>query len=350
MRMSSSKQELRQALAEIASIAQRASGHLGHDDGPHGHGYEHEDQGAAGPDIGCVPRQLPERLLVKAAQTATRINPANGLNMAAMAGLGLSGDIMDPLRLTVLTSKYWGPRPRQLTVSFMETTQADLRARIVSHLNAWNRTGGISFVETRGTGQVRISRGGGGYWSYLGTDILHIPPNQQTMNLEGFTMNTSDGEYRRVIRHEAGHTLGFSHEHMRKELIARIDRQKAYDYFWRTQRWNRAMVDQQVLTPLDDHSIMGTPADEDSIMCYQLPGSITRDGKPIRGGLDINATDATFCAHLYPKSGAAAGASPNGPDREGDAIPAAAMPTDAASNIGDWDPRDDVEPDVASFH
>jgi len=343
--MSGSEQELRQALAEIARIADRASRHLGHDHGPHGD--RHEDQGVTtGPDIGCVPRQLPERLLVKAAQTATRINPANGLNIAAMAGLGLNGGIMDPLRIAVLTAKYWGPQPRQVTVSFMESTPSDLRARIVSHLNAWNRAGGcISFVETRGTGQVRISRGGGGYWSYLGTDILHIPPSQQTMNLEGFTMNTPDSEYRRVIRHEAGHTLGFPHEHMRKELIDRLDRQKVYDYFWRTQRWDRATVDQQVLTPLNDRSIMGTPPDQDSLMCYQLPGSITRDGQPIRGGFDINATDAAFCGRIYPKSGAAAGASPNGLDSEDDA-----MPTGTASNTEAWDPGDDVEPNEAFFH
>src|SRR5215213_7968027 len=183
--MSGSEQELSQALAEIARNAERASRHLGHDHDPDGH--RNKDRGAtAGPDISCVPRQLPERLQVKAAQTATRINPANGLNIAAMASLGASGGIMDPLRIAVLTAKYWGPQPRQLTVSFMESTPANLRARIVSHLNAWNRSGNISFVETRGTGQVRISRGGGGYWSYLGTDILHIPQDRQTMNLENF--------------------------------------------------------------------------------------------------------------------------------------------------------------------
>jgi hypothetical protein len=339
--MSGSEQELRQALAEIARIAQRTSRQLGDDHGSHRNGHEDRDA-SVGPDTGCVPRQLPERLLVRAAQTATRINPANGLNIAAMASLGRSDGIMDPQRIAVLTAKYWGPQSRQLTVSFMESTPADLRARIVSHLNAWNRTGGISFVETRGTGQVRISRGGGGYWSYLGTDILHIPPGQQTMNLAGFTMNTPDSEYRRVIRHEAGHTLGFPHEHMRKELIARIDREKAYAYFWDTQRWDRAMVDQQVLTPLDDRSIMSTPPDQDSIMCYQLPGSITRDGQPIRGGLDINATDGAFCGHIYPKAGASAGASPNGHDSEDNAVPAGAA-------SGDWDPRDDVEPDEALF-
>jgi hypothetical protein len=43
------------------------------------------------------------------------------------------------------------------------------------------------------------------------------------MNLEGFTMKTPDSEFHRVVRHETGHTLGFPHEHMRAELVKRID-------------------------------------------------------------------------------------------------------------------------------
>ena len=30
------------------------------------------------------------------------------------------------------------------------------------------------------------------------------------------------------------------------------------------------------------------------VMCYQLPGTITKDGKPIIGGLDIDTSDFTF--------------------------------------------------------
>lgn len=340
-----SKQELRQALAEIASIAQRVSTHLDRRDHDQEHDHGHTEAGTSDFDIGCVPRQLPSRLLIPAAQTATRLNPANGLNVAAMASLGLGGDIMEPQRIAVLTSKYWGPQPRQLTVSFMDSAPADLRARIIGHLNAWNRWGGISFVETRGVGQVRISLGGSGYWSYLGTDILHIPAGQQTMNLQGFTMNTPEREFRRVIRHEAGHTLGFPHEHMRRELVARIDPQKAYDYFLRTQGWSREMVDAQVLTALDNRSIMGTPPDQDSSMCYQLPSSITRDGRPIRGGTDINASDGAFCARIYPKMGGAAGAALNGSGRDGEVHPEA-----AASNVGAWGPEEDVTVDMTSLH
>jgi len=48
---------------------------------------------------------------------------------------------------------------------------------------------------------------------------------------------------------------------------------------------------------------MATPPDQTSIMCYQLPGLITKDGKPIIGGTDINATDYAFAGKIYPRLG-----------------------------------------------
>jgi len=299
--MSDKERKLYEALtkiAKVASIAVNGDEHSYHHD-DHGHG-EHES--GHGTVRVCTPKALPKRLAFAAAQTAIRINPINAPMMAPHATLGVRIP-SEPLAIAVLTQKYWGPTPRQLTVSFMETAPADLRARILDHMNAWTDTGCISFVETNGSGDVRISRGNGGYWSYLGTDIHHIPRNRQTMNLQGFTMNTPESEYKRVVRHETGHTLGFPHEHMRKALIARIDPDKAYEFFQRTQGWNRQMVDAQVLTPLDEASLMSTPPDETSIMCYQLPGSITRDGRPIIGGIDINATDFAFAGRIYPKPG-----------------------------------------------
>jgi hypothetical protein len=288
--MSQNNDYLRAALAKIAELANAAA-----------NGNDFDPQYSGDDFPGCVVKSLPERLLVKAAQTARRINPVNAPVFGAMAAAPGTFDVSDPLQIAVVTSKYWGASPRRLTVSFMETTPSDLQARIVSHMNAWTNTGCISFTPTGGTGDVRISRGGGGYWSYLGTDILHIPTNRQTMNLQGFTMQTPDSEYLRVVRHETGHTLGFPHEHMRKELVARIDPQKAYQWFLATYNWPKEMVDAQVLTPLDDATILGTPADQDSIMCYQLPGKITKDGNPIRGGTDIDKTDYAFAGKIYPK-------------------------------------------------
>ena len=289
------------------------------------------------PDIGqvaeapsCIPRALPARLQEKAAQTAVKINAQNAPMFAAYSGAAADLPI-EPMHLTLLTAKYWGSAPRQLTVNFMEATPNDLRARILSHMNAWSQWIGVSFVLTGGQANVRISRGQGGYWSYLGTDIRLVPPGQQTMNLQGFTMSTPESEYKRVVRHETGHTLGFPHEHMRRELIARIVPARAYDYFLRTQGWSRQMVDQQVLTPLDQRTIIGTPADQTSIMCYQLPGQITTDGWPIVGGLDINATDAAFAASIYPRP--AHDLMPEAPP----------MATSDTAGGDDWPEEDDVE-------
>jgi len=288
----------------LARIAELANSAIASDKLP-GNGKPQGNGAAAEAKYSCTLKFLPKSLLVAAAKTAVEINPMNAPLFGPLASVNMDL-VSDPQRAAVVTSKYWGSQPRQLSVSFMETTPSDLRRKIIQNMNAWTKTGCIKFVETHGTGKVRISRGEGGYYSYLGTDILHVPLNEQTMNLQDFTMSMPDSEFHRVVRHEAGHTLAMPHEHMRRELVARIDPEKAYEYFRRTQGWDRQTVDQQVLTSLDDSTIMGTPADETSIMCYQLPGSITIDGKPITGGVDINQTDYDFVGRIYPKHSNAA--------------------------------------------
>lgn len=294
---------LREALRKIAELAVDASTSLpGADRKP----YDvHPARGKNGHNrnLYCSLKALPDRLATKAAAMATKINPLNAPAPGPYPRIGTALQIIDPQQIAVLTKKFWGSASRQLTVSFMESTPADLRGRIVAHMNAWNRTAGMSFAETEGVGEVRISRGAGGFFSYLGTDVLLVPTNLQTMNLEGFTMATPESEYLRVVRHEAGHTLGFPHEHMREALVDRIDPEKAYPFFQDTQGWDKPTVDAQVLTPLSENSLSGTDPDETSIMCYQLPGEITFDGFPIIGGLDINSTDSEFAGSIYPKVG-----------------------------------------------
>ncbi|OUJ74464.1 M12 family metallopeptidase [Hymenobacter crusticola] len=327
------KKTEKQLLETLAKIAKLASSVTENDDSTTSSDHSSNEaptaEAPAAAQVGCSIKEVPERLRAKAAEMATRINPVNAPSLTAFNALGpeAAAAVLDPQFLTLLTTKYWGPSVRVLSVSFMEATPADLRARIVRHMNAWSTSCGISFRETTSIGQIRISRAGSGYWSYLGTDVLLIPKNKPTMNLQGFSMSTPESEYRRVVRHETGHTLGFPHEHMRQELITRIDPQKAYAYFLKTQGWNKATVDAQVLTPLKASEIAGTAADQTSIMCYQLPGSITKDGKPIIGGVDINLLDYAFAAKIYPKAGSQTAASSQAAQ---------------SASVNDWAPEEDV--------
>ena len=252
--------------------------------------------------IVCSPKFLPKDRWISAANRAIEINPANR-PMLERLPMVTHGFAPTPQSIAVVTGKYWhGNRGVDLTVSFMDGAAPVLRKRIVQHMNAWATTSNVTFRETSGQGQVRIAFEPDGYWSYLGTDILSIEPNKQTMNLEGFTMQTAESEFIRVVRHETGHTLGCPHEHMRRELVQRIDPQKAYTHFLQTQGWDKAMVDAQVLTPLEDGSLLRTTfSDEKSIMCYQIPGTLTKNGQPILGGPDIDKSDYDFMATIYPK-------------------------------------------------
>lgn len=92
------------------------------------------------------------------------------------------------------------------------------------------------------------------------------------------------------------------HEHMRRELVEQLGVEKTVAYFLATQGWTREEVTAQVLTPLDESLLFGTPhADPQSIMCCQVPGQLTKTGRSIPGGVDITPLDHQFCGMCYPK-------------------------------------------------
>jgi hypothetical protein len=61
-------------------------------------------------DVVCFIKQLPDRLVDTACQTAKDIFAAN-----APGNYRLPEGVLAPQQLAVLTSKYWGPAPRTLS-------------------------------------------------------------------------------------------------------------------------------------------------------------------------------------------------------------------------------------------
>jgi hypothetical protein len=258
----------------------------------------------------CRPKSLPLEALDVARRRAVLINPANAAEERTVARTPV-GRRGGPRRIAVVVARKWPKAGVKLTVSFLDDAKSDLRKRILLHMNAWGKQANVRFVQTAGGGKVRISRldsppDMAGYWSYIGTEILEVPKDEPTLNLEGFTMRMSESEFTRVVRHEAGHTLGFEHEHMRSDIVQLIDRDKAIEFYEEDQGWPPEEVEAQVLTPLKKKSLMGTTeSDPVSIMCYHLPAAIMKNHKAVRGGVDINPRDHTFAASLYPKRGRA---------------------------------------------
>jgi hypothetical protein len=69
------------------------------------------------PYVSCTIRTLPEERWVAAAQSAIAANPANAPAAEMMARAGL--EVLEPARLAILTSKYWGIEGVTMTVGFM---------------------------------------------------------------------------------------------------------------------------------------------------------------------------------------------------------------------------------------
>ncbi|KAF4957875.1 hypothetical protein FSARC_11171 [Fusarium sarcochroum] len=251
----------------------------------------------------CTIKLLERSEWEPAAARAIEENPSNAPMVQMLTQAIASDNVIPPAHLALLTAKYWRTGGVRLTVSFLDDPPADLRARILSHMNAWSIYANVEFVQVASDGQVRIARKkNDGHWSYLGTDVLSVDKSNPTMNLDSFTMDTPEKEFRRVVRHETGHTLGFPHEHMTKDIVQRIDERKAIDFYEVNQGWPAAEIYRQILTPSKSSALIATATpDPTSIMCYDLPAEIMKDGVAVPGGIDINATDGKLVGRIYPK-------------------------------------------------
>eukprot|EP00047_Mylnosiga_fluctuans_P021104 m.100438 g.100438 ORF g.100438 m.100438 type:complete len:303 (-) comp8755_c0_seq1:104-1012(-) len=241
-------------------------------------------------------------------------------------------DEVNEASLAIDIGKKW-PTEQDLhfTVGFIDPSPPalDKQKLIVEYMNKWSAYCPASFELLQGTiadrmkARVRVTLSPKSphwkantprlsNWSYVGTDISHPTlVGQPTMALENIVavaeqckLQGLPDEYERVVCHEAGHTLGFVHEHSRKEIIDLLDKNACYAHYAKPpNNWSPKDVDDQILTPLPATSLRYTASpDPQSIMCYDFDAALTKSKTAILGGHTITKLDGEFAATEYPKS------------------------------------------------
>jgi len=173
-------------------------------------------------------------------------------------------------------------------------------AQIVTGAGGWNRACGVQFrFGDNQRAPVRIAFERGGSWSHPGNYGVNGPYNQPTMNFGWLFEGTAEREWRRVVLHEFGHALALQHTHEQPGVPIPWDYPKVYEYFWRTNRWGREMVDGQVLTPLASEVAITSPYGP-SIMSYRIPAEILTDPAwATEQVVELTAGDVGIAQMLY---------------------------------------------------
>ena len=205
--------------------------------------------------------------------------------------------------MSLYTSKFWEVDRKQLTVSFFGRQSPEFRDRVIRYMNEWSRSRDrIRFVPSEDSGNVRISTDPFGSWSFVGTDILLIPPDQPTTNLGGLTDDSSADEFRRTVQHQAGHLLGFPHTSLTRQQFSLIDGKKMYEYFGRVLGWDQKTVERQICNTIipgaDGVAVKGN----DSVMGWQIPSFLMKNGVALSGANSITERDTAYFANLFPSS------------------------------------------------
>ena len=244
----------------------------------------------------CIDRVLDPHTAIDAADRAVEENPANVPIFRPGRG------VRPPTRLELagVTGKLWQPG-RTLQVAFMDG-DSGVQAKVESFTKVWSQFANIKFdFGNHADPQIRISFKARGSWSYIGTDALVAPANEQTMNFGWLTPSSADNEYSRVVTHEFGHALGCIHEHQNPAANIPWDKEAVYRYYAGPPNfWSRQETDVNLFQKYAESLTQFSDFDPLSIMLYSIDNALTLGDFAVGWNRQLSPTDKAFIGVLYP--------------------------------------------------
>ena len=106
----------------------------------------------------------------------------------------------------------------------------------------------------------------------------------------------------RTYRHEFGHALGLYHEHQLPNHDIEWNKDYIYNYYAKTDGWDKATVDSNVFSVLSTSSCIYSEPDTKSIMCYYIPKEFIKSGdvSSFPNNTRLSDIDKKFISYMYP--------------------------------------------------
>lgn len=203
------------------------------------------------------------------------------------------------IKLVFQPTLRWGKNI--LKVFFIDIYDSNTIEKTLNIANEWSKYANIKFILTTSIfdSDIRVSfRERRGYLSLIGNSANdQMYQGKATIWLQNLDTRP-ENEFRRVVLHEFGHSIGLEHELQSPIANVLWDSVAVYKYYDSIYHWEKEMVDDNVFRKINTKEF--TKFDPNSIMIYAVPDFLTKNHVAISWPNKLSLLDKMTIKKYYP--------------------------------------------------